>query len=918
LWNWFAPAGRSLCSLAALLVSSRGWVSRGRTLLLPIACVIVCLAAGNSLSHGTGWQTGEAKENFASIGIPRFELPESGLEWRSAAQPEKYFDATGHRAAILGKQDGRFEAWIYPIKVLHGFHLEFRQDGMIESARGEDYLREIVTRPESTTLVYAHPLFTVREILWVPHDEPAAVMFFDIDSNKPITITARFTPDFKPMWPASLGGQYSFWIPEDRAFGLTDGTSVPTAIIGSPVVSAYTDFVDNGLVNGEMELKLRATAEQARAALIPLVMALSMDSPEKARAIYRGVASHARELYKERVSYPRDFLAGTMQIETPDAELNRAFTWSKAAIEAGWVCNNTYGCGLVAGYGPSGSSERPGFDWWFGGDALMSSWAMEDYGDFAGALQALRFLKARQRDDGKMMHEMTQSVGIVDWFGKYHYAYYHADTTPFYIYSIEQYWTRTGDRKFLDEFWESAKKAYAYCLTTVDPADGLMDNTKAGLAAVEWGVLRGKVVKDMYLEGAWLAGLEAMERLAKAAGDEQIASDTSTRLERALESIEKQWWNSSGKFFAFGQTADGRRDDMVTDWSAVALALTSRVEGEEAEGDVAKLASPELATDWAERLFSNKSAYYDPVSYNNGTAWPFMHAFVGWAEYAHGNPVAGFATWSNGARLTGLQAPGYMPEHMNGDRYLAGERSVPHQLFSSVGVIVPAVRGLLGLETSRAGSSGNGEARLVRFCPQLPADWSFVRFSGYVAGRDRLSGDVRQEVAKTIVRLHAEGSKSLTADITVPLPLLAKTRSVTLNGKSAKFKTVLVGGTNGVEVQVALVGDEELTVEHDAGIGIVPPKTGARLGDRNASLKVMRIRVADQNTVEFVVAGRAGRSNTLDLITALPKLTANSTEVQKTENGYRVTIPFNDSEYATRVIRVSKGPNGRARDRDRD
>ena len=34
------------------------------------------------------------------------------------------------RAAAFGRQDGKFEAWVWPIKVLHGFRLEFRQDGM--------------------------------------------------------------------------------------------------------------------------------------------------------------------------------------------------------------------------------------------------------------------------------------------------------------------------------------------------------------------------------------------------------------------------------------------------------------------------------------------------------------------------------------------------------------------------------------------------------------------------------------------------------------------------------------------------------------------------------------------------------------------------------------------------------------------
>ena len=866
------------------------------------SAAIVCLSVGVAVPCATA-QTAAASRASAAIGIVRFEIPESGLEWRSPAEPPKYFDATGHRAAILGKQDGTFEAWIYPIKVAHGFHLEFQQNGMVEPVRGEDYLREVIARPESTTLVYVHPLFTVREIIWVPREDAATVIFFDIDSNKPLTITAKFVPDFKPMWPASLGGQYTFWMDDDRAFGLTDGTSTPTAMIGSPAVSAYTDFVDNGIINGEMELKVRATAEQVRTELIPVVMALSMEGEAKAREIYHRVLGHARELYEESVAYHRDFLARTMQIETPDAELNRAFTWSKVALDAGWVCNDTYGCGLVAGYGQAGSGERPGFDWWFGGDALMSSWALEDYGDLPGALQALRFLKARQRDDGKMMHEMTQSVGIVDWFGKYHYAYYHADTTPFYLYSLEQYWSRTGDRKFLDEFWESAKKAYAYCITTVDPNDGLMDNTKAGLAAVEAGVLRGKVVKDVYLEGAWMAGLDGMAKLATAEGDAQVAADAKSRLEKARESLEKQWWNPDGKFFAFGQTADGRRDDMVADWSSVALALTQEIGDEQAAGDVAKLASPELATDWAERSFGNKSPYYDPVSYQNGTAWPFLNAFVSWAEFAHGNPVAGFASWSNCAQLTGIQAPGYMPEHMNGDRYLAGERSVPHQLFSSVGVAVPAVRGLLGLETDEV-ADARGSQRVIRFYPQLPANWSFLRFSGYQAGSDRLSGEVRQEARKTVMRLHLDGAEPVTTDVAVPLPLLARVRRATVGGKRADFHQKQVGGTNSAEVKFALQGDAEVAVEYEGGVGIVPPSAHPAAGDRSAALKVMRISVTGPDSLELEVAGVGGRGNTLDLVTELPKLTAEGAEAQKTATGYRLVVPFEGADYETRVIRL--------------
>ncbi len=49
-------------------------------------------------------------------------------------------------------------------------------------------------------------------------------------------------------------------------------------------------------------------------------------------------------------------------------------------------------------------------------------------------------------------------------------------------HALDQYWRRSGNRKFLAEFWSSAQKAHACCLSTLD-SDGLMDNTKAGRVA---------------------------------------------------------------------------------------------------------------------------------------------------------------------------------------------------------------------------------------------------------------------------------------------------------------------------------------------------------------------------------------------------------------------------------------------------
>ena len=656
---------------------------------------------------------------LSSVAASPRGLSNSGLVWEEAANPTHYIDAIGRKAAVFGKQDGTFEAWIWPIKLVHNFRLEFKLDTMPEPVRGDTCLASVIERPESTTLVYVHPSFTVKQIIWAADDRSAIVQWFDVNSDRPLEITVKFVPDFKPMWPAAMGGQHSGWLAEEKAFTLSDGTYQPTAVIGSPATSANTEFMDHSLIGGDMLLRISTRPDEARKMLYPLVMTLSRNSPEEARAVYHEVLASMQAMYDRKVQHWRDFLANTRRIETGDSDLDRAILWAKVSIEQGWVCTappsaqipgappssvpkegfafpGNEECGIVAGYGPSFGGERPGFAWWFGGDGLMATWAMLDYGDRAGARRELRFLKAHQRADGKMMHEMVQSTGIVDWWGKYAFPYLHADTTPMYLYSLGQYWQSTGDRDFLQEFWPSARLAYQYCVGTLDPADGLMDNTKSGLGAIEVGVLKGKVIKDIYVQGFWLGALRAMYALAQAMNDAALSRDTAERLSRATASLQHNWWNPEGNYFAFGVDAEGQRADMIGIWSAVLLSAGGGSGDPAKDAEAAKLfARPELATDWGQRWISNKSSLYDPLSYNNGTAWPFAGGLVAWAQYLNGQPLAGYQSLLSLAHLTGAQVPGGMPEHMVGNRNEPGARSVPRQLFSSWSLITPVVRGML-------------------------------------------------------------------------------------------------------------------------------------------------------------------------------------------------------------------------------
>lgn len=836
-----------------------------------------------------------------------FRLPESGLVLRLAPQPLLFFDVTGRESAVFGKQNGQFEAWIYPIKLLHNFRLEFQQEGDLQPVRGETLLRQLITRPESTTLVYVHPNFSVREIIWTPLNEPAVILYFDVDSSKPLDITAAFVPDFKPMWPASFGGQHSSWLAKEKALVLTDATEAPTALVGSPAIATYSEFSDHQLSAGEKLLRMRFTPGQSRSMLSPLVMALSMESAAKATSAYENVLSRSSELFQQRVEHYKQFLARTLSFESPNAELNQDILWAKISLDSGWVCRPRYGCGLVAGYGPSGVGERPGFDWWFGGDAMMSSWALGDVGDLDGALQALRFLKARQRADGKIMHEMTQSVDLLDWFGKFHYAYYHADTTPMYLYSLGQYWRRTGDAKFLAEFWESAKQAYAYCVSTVTPEDGLMDNTKAGLAAVEVGVLRGKVVKDIYLEGFWVGALEAVAPMAAANADKPLAQDAAQRAAKARESLQTNWWSPEQSAFTFGLTADGHRTDMFGVWPSVLLALSDQLDPQQAATAAAAFAKPDVATDWGERWLSDTHAFYDPLSYNNGSAWPFMSGFAAWAQYRHGLPLSGFSLWTSLAQLTGLSSPGGVPELMNGDRYLPGEFAVPHQLFSSDGVLLPAVRGVLGLEV-QGPSSGPDSMLQVSFEPNLPADWPFLRFQRYAIGAGHLAGEILQQPSQIILHLAYDGASPVRVKLAPSIPAAAHVKTVRLDGQPIPFTVRDFGSFLRVEIApLALRASQPLalSIDYDGGIAIVPPTPHPQPGDHTSSLKILNVQSNTQNPkclVQLSLLGLGGRTYPLQILSTIPNLKATGANLDQRDTRYTLQIPFEGSNYTPRQV----------------
>src|SRR5256884_844419 len=399
--------------------------------------------------------------------VPKFPLTKSGLELERRTHPGAFLDVLGRKSAVLGYEHRPLEAWVYPLQVLDRFEVSFRLEGYPLELNAADTSAVIDVRPEATTITYSHAAFTVRQTIFAPLDEPGVLLLFDVDSALPLNIVVRFRPRLKLMWPAGLMTGGLLWDERARAYFITEETGRFVRVVGSPAardVSVMPYQEEPRDVPAEFRLDVQPS--ELKSNFIPVVIAGSVRGREDARAAYARMLGSARELYEKNVEHYRRLLEETTSVVTPDERVNEALEWAKVGIDKGVVENPLLGTGLVAGFRTAGESERPGFAWFFGRDSMWTALALNSYGDFATTREALDFLKKFQRADGKIPHEISQSASLIPWFTDYQYPWASADATPLYIIAHADYVRTSGDREFLQQNWDSIRRAYNFTATT--------------------------------------------------------------------------------------------------------------------------------------------------------------------------------------------------------------------------------------------------------------------------------------------------------------------------------------------------------------------------------------------------------------------------------------------------------------------
>jgi hypothetical protein len=662
--------------------------------------------------------------------VPEFPFQSaSPIEISREVDPSRPFSVVGPHGALIGQQDGTLEAWIFPWKVFNQLHITARMENYDVPIDVNEYASTIDVMPNATLLTWSHANFTIRQIMFAPGQAPegtGAVVLYQIEAIEPMALTFSLTPNMQRMWPAASDPDPSpEWVPTGGAQGSSSGFYILHENFPDHAAALAMPGAEPGILAPYQErahfwpLQFVLHYDPARNAgqLFPLLIAVGDTQPSASTdALAHTLASldtGLPRLYADQAAYETSFLGSHTSIETPDKNLNAAFSWATVAIDQLRVeTPERSGEAFTAGFGPSGDAARPGFGWFFGRDALWSLYAVDSYGDFSASRQEIEFLLRHQRSDGKIMHEYSQTAPLVDW-ASLPYEYAAADSTPLLLMAANDYLRVSGDIGFIRAQWDGLERAWNFETSHVS-ADGIFNNSQGTGWVESW-------VPKMPAQEIYLAALDeqaslAFADLARSAGHQDLAQAAHDRSVRIRQAIEREYYLAGDNFYAFSRNPDGSTDSTPTIFPSVAW-WDGDSSLENSGPMMRRRASDEFSTDWGTRILSDRVSFYDPISYHQGSMWPLFTGWVSVAEYRARHPLAGYTHLMQNAGLTDFQDLGFATELLSGQFFQVLGRSTPHQLWSSAMVISPVLRGLFGLEW-------NAAANTLTVSPQLPAQWN--------------------------------------------------------------------------------------------------------------------------------------------------------------------------------------------------
>jgi glycogen debranching enzyme len=279
--------------------------------------------------------------------------------------------------------------------------------------------------------------------------------------------------------------------------------------------------------------------------------------------------------------------------------------------------------------------------------------------DLRWARSAVSFLARRQgtqdsafreEQPGKIMHELRRGE-LAAIRAVPHTPYYGSvDATALWLLLVAELAVWTGDLDGFELRTPAVDAALAWIDGPGDPdGDGFVEyerRSRVGLRSQGW---RDSFDAVVHADGTAAEGPVALaetqgyvyyakRRLAAVygqLGDVERAERLSRDAARLKRAFNERFWMEDEGFFAMA--LDGQKHQVKPVCSTIGRALWSRIVAEEhIPAVVRRLMAPDMFSGWGVRTLSKQSRSYNPVSFYNGSVWPFDTALIANGLKKHG------------------------------------------------------------------------------------------------------------------------------------------------------------------------------------------------------------------------------------------------------------------------------------------
>jgi glycogen debranching enzyme len=341
-----------------------------------------------------------------------------------------------------------------------------------------------------------------------------------------------------------------------------------------------------------------------------------------------------------------------------ESDLQRYSAWSchlhaSNGQVTSWIARAVADLHMMTTELPTGPYPYAGVPWFntpFGRDGIITAlsclWLRPSVARgvlaYLASTQATEVIPEQDAEPGKILHETRNGeMAILKEmpFGRY---YGSVDATPLFVVLAGAYWTRTGDRAFVESLWPHIDAALRWIDEYGDrDRDGFVEYHRQsgdGLVHQGWkdsddaifhadGSLAQGPIALCEVQGYVHAARKAGAMLAALLGQAERAAQLRRQAEDLRQRFEEAFWCEDISTYALALDRD-KQPCRVRTSNAGQCLYTGIASPDRAWRVAQTLLSPESFSGWGVRTVATTEPRYNPMAYHNGSVWPHDNALI--------------------------------------------------------------------------------------------------------------------------------------------------------------------------------------------------------------------------------------------------------------------------------------------------